>query len=215
MSHPDVLAITDPSLSDDVLAAKVSDVLRNVPRSSVGVQLRDKVRGSRALHVLAARLVALCREFAAPFYVNDRLDVAIAVGADGVHLGGASLDVADARQLLGPSAFVSVAAHELAEVERASLVGASAAIVSPIFETPGKGPARGTALLAAARACAGGVRIYALGGIDASRVAPCIAAGADGVAVVRALWNAADPARAAFELVAAVRNRASTTGSVL
>jgi len=201
------LAITDPSLSDDLLAAKLGDVLRIVPRSSVGVQLRDKVRGGRALHALAVRLAALCREFAAPFYVNDRLDVALAVGADGVHLGGASIDVADARTLLGPSAFVSVAAHDPAEVERASSLGASAAIVSPIFETPGKGPARGTALLAAARARAGGLRIYALGGIDASRVAPCVAAGADGVAVVRALWSAADPGVAAFDLVAAVRDR--------
>jgi len=200
-----VIAITDPRWSDDELATRAEAVLVAVPRGSVGLQLRDKVRQAKAVHGLAERLRAICSQNGAPLYINDRLDIALAVGADGVHLGDASIEIGDARALLGPAAFISMAAHGLEEIDRSRLAGATAVLASPIFATPGKGEPQGTRFLADARARAGGARIYALGGVDATNADECRRAGADGVAVVRAVWGSPDASSAALSLVAAAR----------
>jgi thiamine-phosphate pyrophosphorylase len=206
---PAVIAITDPAWSDDELVLRTRDVLRAVPRASVGIQVRDRTRSAKDVLALARRLVDICVDRGAPLYVNDRLDVALAVEADGAHLGGASVSVADARRLLAPRAFVSVAAHAPEDTERALRDGANAALVSPIFSSPGKGPARGTSLLTRAREKAPGLCLYALGGVDRANVGPCIAAGADGIAVIRAIWNAHDAGETAASLVATVRAHAT------
>jgi thiamine-phosphate pyrophosphorylase len=208
MRLPDVVAVTDPTLSDDELTERTKQVLRSVPRSSVGIQVRDKVRAGRAVLRLAERLRAVCSAFGAPLYINDRIDVALASGADGVHLGRGSMDIADARRLLGPAAFVSMAAHDIEDVEHATAHGATASFVSPIFSTPGKGEPRGTPFLSEARARVPHARLYALGGVDVATAPSCVGAGADGVAVIRALWQARDPGRTASALVQAVRDRA-------
>lgn len=209
MSLPDVVAITDATLSDDELVDRAEQVLASVPRASVGIQLRDKLRSGRLVLRLAERLRTICSTFAAPFYVNDRVDVAMAAGADGVHLGRGSIGVAEARQLLGASAFVSTAAHEIEDVEHAATVGATASLVSPIFSTPDKGKPRGTRFLSEARARMPRARLYALGGVDVSSAPSCLAAGADGVAVIRAVWRVTDPGAVARALVAAVRDHAA------
>jgi thiamine-phosphate pyrophosphorylase len=208
-SLPDVVAITDPALRDDELAERMHAVLRAVPRASVGIQLRDPRRPGRAVLELAERLKSICGEFGAPFYVNDRLDIALAAAADGVHLGGGSVSVADARRLLGSAAFVSIAAHRIDDLDQTATTGVSAALFAPIFSTPGKGPPTGTAVLSEARARAPHLRLYALGGVDVERAPSCIGAGADGVAVVRAIWKATDPAAIASSLVEAVRGAAA------
>jgi thiamine-phosphate pyrophosphorylase len=208
VAMPAVVAITDPAWSDDHIAARARRMLSAVPRASVGIQVRDRARSASQVLVLARRLREICAESGAPIYVNDRLDIALAIDTDGMHLGQASVSVADARTLLAPGAFVSVAAHEPDEVERAARSGANAALVSPIFETPGKGPARSPSLLAGARERARGLFLYALGGIDATNAEACISAGADGVAVIRAVWQASDPGALAMALVAAVRKHA-------
>ena len=208
-SLPDVVAITDPALRDDELAERTLAMLRGVPRASVGVQLRDRRRPGRAVLALAERLKSICAEFGAPLYVNDRLDIALATAADGVHLGGGSVSVADARRLLGSAAFVSIAAHRIEDLDQKATMGVTAALFAPIFSTPGKGPPTGTAVLSEARARAPHLRLYALGGVDAERAPSCIGAGADGVAVVRAIWEATDPAAVASSLVEAVRAAAA------
>jgi thiamine-phosphate pyrophosphorylase len=200
---PQVVAITDATLSDDELVRRARLVLDAVPRGSVGIQLRDRTKTGRALFDLAARLQSLCTDAHAPLFVNDRLDVALAIGA-GAHLGTSSVSVVDARALLG-DAIVSVAAHSLADVDDAAANGASFALVSPIFSTPGKGPPRGVGFIAEARARAPRLRLYALGGVESDNAASCADAGADGVAVIRAVWQARDPALAAKTLVEAVR----------
>jgi len=206
---PNVVVITDPALSDDELTERAARALAAAPRASIGIQVRDKARPARAVMALAERLQRVCLEFDAPLYVNDRLDVALCLGVDGVHLGGDSVGVEDARELLGPRAFVSIAAHQTEDVARAETSGATAALVSPIFATPEKGPPRGASFLTAARAQARNLRLYALGGVDARNAAACIGAGADGVAVIRAVWHAGDPAAAARALVDAVRSAAA------
>ena len=207
MTPPDLIAITDDALSDEEMETRAARLLAAVPAGSTALQLRDRRRSARALLALAERLRSLCARHDALFLVNDRIDVARAVDADGAHLGGRSIDVADARRLLGDGAFLSVAAHDLRDVEAAVAGGASAALVSPIFATPGKGPPRGLALVAEARVVAARMPIYALGGIDAARAGDCVAAGADGVAAMRSVWAGVDGASIAGAMVRVVRSR--------
>jgi thiamine-phosphate pyrophosphorylase len=204
LSLPALIAITDPRWTHDGLVWKAEQMLRAVARGAVAIQVRDKSGSSQAVLALAERLAAVCAEHGAPLYVNDRIDIALAVGAAGVHLGEASVDAHDARVLLGEHAFVSVAAHQPDDVARARAFGASAILASPIYTTPGKSTPLGPAMLERARTRAGGMGVYALGGVDASRAEACIAAGADGVAVIRALWEPNDTASAARALVEAV-----------
>jgi thiamine-phosphate pyrophosphorylase len=203
---PDLIAITDDALADEQLEARVNGLLEAVPPGSTAIQLRDRRRDSRALVRLAERLRRATTDHGAALLVNDRLDIAAAVGADGVHLGGRSSDVADARRIVGASGFISVAAHAIEDVERAAREGATAALLAPIFATAGKGPPRGVAFLAEAAACAGGLHVYALGGIDAMRVPACMTAGARGVAAIGSVFGSDEGAREAAEIVATVRS---------
>jgi len=204
---PDLIVITDESLSDDEIERRSTRFLAAVPPASTALQLRDRKRSARQLLQLAERLAAICERHGAPLYVNDRVDVALAVRARGVHLGKRSIAIADARRALGPDGFFSVAAHRVEDVDLACREGASAALVSPIFETPGKGTPRGPQFLAEARARASSFALYALGGVDVSRAGECVDAGADGVAVIRAVFHADDVAGAANALVDVVRAR--------
>jgi thiamine-phosphate pyrophosphorylase len=167
------------------LAARAPTVM---PR--VAVQLRDPFRATRDLLLLAKRLRAHADELGYRLLVNDRIDVAILARADGVHLGRASMCAADARRLLGPDAFVSIACHDTADVLAAARAGADACTLSPVFASPGKGPPLGTeAIVAAKRALADAglaIAVVALGGIDASSALLAFDAGADGVASIRA-----------------------------
>src|SRR6185295_4538812 len=95
MIAPDLIAITDPVLSDDQLCQRAERVLAAVPASSVGLQLRDRTRSGAPLLALASRLKIVCQRYGAPFYLNDRIDVALASDADGVHLGGGSVEIGD------------------------------------------------------------------------------------------------------------------------
>jgi thiamine-phosphate pyrophosphorylase len=206
MTRPVLIVVTDDGLSEEHICESASRFLGAVPRASTAIQLRDKRRLGRALLALAERLAAICEHHGAPLYVNDRLDIALAVRASGVHLGERSVDIADVRALLGHHVFVSIAAHELSDIDRARREGADAALVSPIFANPEKGPPRGTGFIAEARARAAELGLYGLGGVDASNARACVAAGADGVAVIRAVWSSDDVARAATSLVAAAQS---------
>lgn len=202
---PRLVVVGDDALAPDELVARVAAALEAVPRGSTAFVLRDRARGGRALLALGERLAPRCEAAGAPFVVADRLDVALALGASGAHLGGRSVQVDDARRLLGPRALVSVAAHAPAEVAVAAARGATWALLSPLFASPGKGAPIGPSSLERARAGAGAgaIRLFALGGIDASNATACRVAGADGVAVIRAVLAARDPGAAASALLAA------------
>ncbi len=155
-------------------------------RAGYAVQLRDPELSTAALLALGARLREATRALGAALVVNDRLDLALALGAEGVHLGRRSVTVADARAWL-PRAWIAVACHTVEDVVRAAREGADAAVLSPIFASPGKGTPLGPGALAAARAAVGeGLQLVALGGVDAASAAACFAAGADAVAAIRA-----------------------------
>lgn len=160
------------------------------------MQLRDKARGARQILQLARAVLPVCRAHQAPLLVNDRADVAIAAGAQGVHLPGGGLPVASVRALLGPGALVGVSCHAALDVVRSAAAGADFCVFGPVWEVPGKGPALGpNALLAAVRSAP--VPVLALGGVDLRTAPLARAAGAAGVACIRSVLDAGDPAAAA------------------
>ncbi len=194
-----------------MLIVDVSDVERQraaIEASLEGgvdtLQLRDRQAAGGALLGAAAVLRSVTAASGATLLVNDRIDVARAAGADGVHLPADSFPIALARALLGPSALVGRSTHAPAEAVAAAADGADYVIIGPIFETPSKrafGAPLGIAALAATRI---DVPVLAIGGIGPEQVATVRRAGAAGVAVVRALLAAPDPRAAARALVAAL-----------
>jgi thiamine-phosphate pyrophosphorylase len=161
----------------------------------------------RLAYELANQIVALCRPVGVPVLVNDRLHVALATGAAGGHVGADDLPVPAARRLLGPAAVLGATSRLPATALRAVGDGADYLGVGPCYATSTKdglpvsiGP---EGLRAVARQVAG-TPIIAIGGITAARVPELLAAGAHGVAVIGAVSDAADPARAVADLLAAV-----------
>jgi thiamine-phosphate pyrophosphorylase len=187
---PLVLQITDArTLPEATLRARL-EALASLPpeaRRAYAVQLRDPELPARSLLALGGWLREATRALGAGFVVNDRLDLAVALGADGVHLGRRSVSVADARTLLPPGAWISVACHAVEDVVRAAGEGADAALLSPVFASPGKGAPLGASAIREARAAVGDrLRIVALGGVGAENAGACFAAGAGAVAGIRA-----------------------------
>ena len=151
------------------------------------MQLRDPGLRGRELLALGRRLRAATHAVGGRLWVNDRLDLAVLLEADGVHLGRASVSVADARRALSDDGVVTCSAHGIEDAVRAAADGADAVVVSPVFASPGKGPPVGLdALAETRRRLPATVGIYALGGIDPATASGCIAAGATGVAAIRA-----------------------------
>jgi thiamine-phosphate pyrophosphorylase len=170
------------------------------------IQVRAKLLTDRELLPLATAIVERCRTAGATCLVDDRVDVALAVGADGVHVGDEDLPVAVARQLLGPDAVVGATARN-AEAGRARQAeGADYLGVGPTYATTTKvglpdplGPAAVGAVAEAVD-----LPVIAISGITIERVPEVMAAGVHGVAVVAAVSRAADPKQATADLLAAV-----------
>jgi thiamine-phosphate pyrophosphorylase len=196
MRVPVVHLITDRRLAPD-LASRAEAALAGLPPGMCAIHLREKDLGGRALLELARALAAVCRARGQLLLVNDRLDVALAAGADGVHLPAAGVSPADARRLLGPASLVGVSCHSADDVRRARAGGASYATFSPLWDTPSKrayGPPLGLAALTDSAAL--GLPLVALGGVTPARAPEASAAGAAGVAAIRAWLEGSDPAAA-------------------
>jgi thiamine-phosphate pyrophosphorylase len=163
------------------------------------VQLREKDLSAAALLPLARELRDLTSRYRARLLINDRIDVALAVAADGVHLGGHSLPVAVARRLLGPERLIGVSTHHPAEIAAAATAGADFVTFGPVFATPSKlayGPPQGLAALRLA--CQNSpLPVFALGGIKPCHLGALQSAGAAGIAVISALMATPDPCAAA------------------
>jgi thiamine-phosphate pyrophosphorylase len=170
------------------------------------VQLRDPDATTRGLIAAAEALQAVLAPHGVPLVINDRVDVALAVGADGVHLGDRDMPAATARRLLGPGRIVGVTVHDAAEARAVDTEIADYAGIGPVFATTTKAEARPAIAVDGFRALRRLVPlpVVGIGGIDAARTADVIAAGADGVAVVSAICAAADPEAAARAIAAAV-----------
>lgn len=200
--------VAPPRLERGDLAAMVGEL------AGAGVdviQLRDKQAEAGDLLRHGEPIATACRDAGIPFVINDRPDVALALGADGVHLGQNDLPLAVARRILGPAAIVGRSTHTPEEVERevaaaAHPGGPDYIAVGPVYATPTKPgrPAAGLELVRHAARHAGTVPWFAIGGIDESNVAEVVAAGARRIVVVRAIVQADDPVAAAARLRAAL-----------
>ena len=173
------------------------------------VQVREKEGSARRALEIALAVRRLTRRFGALLIVNDRIDIALAAEADGVHLGQEDLPLADARRLLGEAALIGLSITEAAQLTAPDAAMADCLGVGAVFPTGSKSDATltGLALLAAARTATAATRvpIVAIGGITAENAGRAVLAGADVVAVISAIAVAPDPGRAAAALLEAVR----------
>ena len=182
------------------LLATVRSALRGGVRA---VQLREKDLSAAELYPLALALRQLTREFSARLLINDRVDLALAVDADGVHLGAHSLPVHVVRQLLGGQRIIGVSTHHADEVHRAAAAGADFVTFGPVYATPSKlayGPPIGLAPLAAICAVPP-LPVFALGGVSVARLPELRAAGCVHVALIGAILQAVDTEEAARGLL--------------
>jgi thiamine-phosphate pyrophosphorylase len=183
-----------------VCDARSDEFLYAVLRGGVDiVQLRIKDASADAVLEAAVRFRRACDEHGALFILNDRADLVQDAGADGVHVGQDDIAVQAARELVGPGRLVGLSTHSTEQVQQAE--GVDYIGVGPVHETPTKPgrPAVGLELVRFAAAHAA-VPFFAIGGIDPANVEEVRAAGADRIAVVRALTEADDPEQAAREL---------------
>ncbi len=162
------------------------------------VQLREKDLTTRELFGLGTELRELTRRYGTALLINDRIDVALALDADGVHLPGHSFPAESARKIVGPKMLIGASVHNVTEAEEAEAGGADFIVFGPIFETPSKrpyGPPQGLDALRAVRQTVS-LPLFAIGGITPGRVRAVKEAGADGVAAISALLGAPHPGRA-------------------
>ncbi len=201
MRLPVVHLITDRRLVAE-LATCAEAALAGIPPGRVAIHLREKDLAAREQLALARTLRAVCRARGQLLLVNDRLDVALAAGADGVHLPSSGVSAADARRLLGPAALVGVSCHSAEDVARARDLGASYATFGPVYDTPSKRAFGAPVGLARLREAARlGLPLVALGGVDPARARAVAEAGAAGLAVIRAWLEGIDPGAAVRALL--------------
>lgn len=179
------------------------DVVRAaIQGGATAVQLREKTATTREMIALGQALLEITRPAGVPLIVNDRLDVALALDAEGGHVGQDDMSVALARQILGPGRILGVSAETVALAQQAERDGADYLGVGDVFGTPSKpdaGPAIGVARLAEI-VHAVTIPVVAIGGITLERVPAVVDTGAVGVAVISAVVGAPDPAAAARQL---------------
>lgn len=161
----------------------------------LALHLRGPGASGARLYELTRALLPGAVEVGALLLVNDRVDVALAAGADGAHLGRRSLGIASTRRILGDESWIGVSTHAPDEVAGAAGEGADFVFVGTVYPTPSHPGRRGggaEAVRAAARV-AEGVPVMAIGGVALDRVAEVLEAGAHGIAVIRGVWDAGDP----------------------
>ena len=171
------------------------------------VQLREKDLGGAALLELARNVKRLCDRYGAELFINDRVDVALAADAAGVHLAANSMPVESARKLLGPDRKIGVSTHSPAEVHAASEAGADFVLFGPVYATTSKlpfGNPQGPASLKAITESTS-VPVFAIGGIKQHHLPEIKTHGTARIALISAISEAPDPRAAARDMLAALR----------
>jgi thiamine-phosphate pyrophosphorylase len=202
----DLYVVTDRQLTAGrPLRQVVEAALRGGARA---FQLREKDLSPRELYPLALEMRQLTQMYGARLLINDRVDVALAVDADGVHLTTTSLPASIARQLLGPGRLIGVSTHTLTEAQAAADAGADFLVFGPVFYTPSKAPYGEPVGLDALRVVRAAVNlpILAIGGVKKANLDQVLAAGADGIAVISAIISADDPRAASQDLLGTLRS---------
>jgi thiamine-phosphate pyrophosphorylase len=177
-------------------------------------QLREKECSVAEFVQLGKRLKALLAPFGVPLIINDRLDVALAVGADGVHVGQKDMPYAEARRIMGPDAIIGLSVETLEQAQEAEEWNPDYLGVSPIYPTPTKTDTEQHWGLKGLRELRGASRhtLIAIGGIKAENAGSIIEAGADGVAVVSAICASPNPEEAARQILHSVERAKSRRG---
>ncbi|GKV68490.1 thiamine-phosphate synthase [Sporosarcina sp. NCCP-2716] len=195
----------------DVRSGNPLAVLESALRGGATLfQLREKGPGAlegEEKFAFAKSCQRLCQVFDVPFIVNDDVDLALAVDADGIHVGQDDWDAARVRKRLGPDRILGVSVHTVAEAEAAIAAGANYVGMGPVFGTRSKPNARTAAGTVGIREVAARfpeLPIVAIGGITAGAMAEILASGAQGAAVISAIAGAGDAEQAAAEFVAAL-----------
>jgi len=191
-------AIVDPERAGGY---ELADLAQRCARGGATlIQLRDKVSETRMMIEEARAIKQALTPFGVPFVINDRVDVALAAGADGVHLGPEDMAVEDARRLIGSGAIVGLSVKSVAEAEATPVdlidyVGSGGVYVTLSKQQKNApiGPAGLARIIAAVHRRAPQLPVCGIAGIDAGNAAEVIAAGADGVAVISALSRVSDP----------------------
>jgi thiamine-phosphate pyrophosphorylase len=177
-----------------------------VAAGAPAIQLREKGLDTVGLYRLAETLLTMTRKAGAALLINDRVDVAMALGADGVHLTRKSLPPREVRSLVGPRMLIGISCHGLEDVREAVDGGVDFVVLGPIYATLSKapyGPPLAPGILREARRICP-LPILAIGGIKAARVPEVVSAGADGVAAISAVLAAPNPGAVIRELLDAV-----------
>ncbi|CAN5877581.1 thiamine phosphate synthase [soil metagenome] len=188
-------------------AGDLNELLPRVLEAGVDmVQLREKDMEAGPLLRYCEIVRRRTREFGALFVVNDRVDVALAAGADGVHLGQDDLPPDEARRQMGPVPIIGLSTHSESQFLAAMRSGADYAAVGPVFATPTKPDRPGVGLALVGFAADRGDRpVFVIGGIDRSNLERVVEAGAERVSVVRAITESDNPAEAARSMRSTLR----------
>ena len=184
---PRIYPITDTRLSGLSHAEQVTHLIAG---GATLIQLRDKHAAPREFYHQAADALNIARDHGVRLIVNDRVDIALALGADGVHLGQTDMPVEAARDLLGQAAIIGISAHNLAQAQLATRLPVDYIAFGPIFGTSTKAnpdPTVGLGTLNEVRSIVGSFPLVAIGGIDFATARETLAAGADVLAIISAL----------------------------
>ena len=198
----DLYLITDRKLT---LGRDLTWVIERALDGGVkAIQLREKDLSGKELFNLAERVTRLCQRYRAQLFINDRVDIALAVDAAGVHLGEASMPVPAARSLLGAHRSIGVSTHSLEGARRAAQDGADFIVFGPVYFTPSKANFGAPQGVKALQIIVENISlaVYAIGGIKADNLLEIKNVGSRGVALISAIIRAEDPALAAKQIIA-------------
>ncbi|SHJ38270.1 thiamine-phosphate pyrophosphorylase [Malonomonas rubra DSM 5091] len=192
--------VTDRNLS---LGRDLLDIVQAAVQGGVSVvQLREKECATREFVELGRAVSSLLQQSSVPLLINDRVDIALAIGADGVHIGQSDMPYADARRLLGTDAIIGLSVESEAHAQAAEILDVDYLGLSPVFTTPTKcelTESLGLEGVASIRRLSRH-RLVAIGGIHHENISAILKSGADGVAVVSAICSASDPLQATRQL---------------
>jgi len=207
-----VYLVTDRNLCG---ARGVTQVVTQAARAGAGcIQLREKTASTRRFIETAARIRAGLSPYRIPLIINDRVDVALAAGADGVHVGQSDMPPETARRLLGPDAIIGLSVETWEDVEAAQQLDINYIGISPVYATPTKTDTKAPWGLDGVARIKTFSRhpLVAIGGLDGANAADVVKAGADCIAVVSAICAAPDPFAATAQLKATVETALKERG---
>ena len=183
----------------EALADVVTEVLKN---GATFLQIREKDLGEDAFETEAAKLKGLCAEYSVPYVVNDSVEVALRIDADGVHVGQSDIKGRDIRSIIGPDKILGISAGTVEEAVAAEKAGADYIGVGAVFGTSTKKNARNMTMdLLKEIVSSVSIPVVAIGGISADNILQLCGSGVDGVAVVSAIFAAEVPGKATADLL--------------